>query len=155
MSGIICAIRGGPESLAPIDRAIDLAGETGLPLVFLYVVNLDFLSHAISSHVHTITQEMHQMGEFILLTAQSTAGARGVTAQGVVRQGNVAEEIIRVGQEMAATYVVLGRPKYQEASQFTRELFHKFVERVEEQTGAAVVLPQEEDPCEGTCASGN
>jgi K+-sensing histidine kinase KdpD len=145
MSGIICAIRGGPESQAPINRAIGLAEETGLPLVFLYVVNLDFLSHAISSHVHSITQEMHQMGEFILLTAQSTARTRGITAQGVVRQGNVAEEIVGVSQEMAATYVVLGRPKYQEASRFNRDLFPEFVERIEEQTGATVVLPQEED----------
>ena len=94
MSGILCAIRGGPESQAPIACAIDLAEETGLPLVFLYVVNLDFLSHATSCHIPSVKAEMHQMGEFILLTAQSTARERGVTAEGTVRQGNVTEEII-------------------------------------------------------------
>ena len=42
MSGIVCAVRGGPASQPTLQRAITLAKETGLPLFFLYVVNLDF-----------------------------------------------------------------------------------------------------------------
>ena len=44
MPGILCAVRGGPASQPTIAKAIALAQETGLPLYFLYVVNLDFLS---------------------------------------------------------------------------------------------------------------
>jgi nucleotide-binding universal stress UspA family protein len=142
MSGIVCAVRGGPDSKGTISDAISLAQQTGLPLYFLYVVNLDFLSHTTSSRVHTISEQMHQMGEFILLAAQDAAAARGVTAEGVVRHGNVSEEIIDVCRELRADYLVLGQPQVQtEDSVFTQELLRRFVERTEEQTGAKVVLP--------------
>ena len=78
MSGIVCAVRGGPASQPTIQRAIALAKETGLPLFFLYVVNLDFLDSTTRSRTHTISKEMAQMGEFILLMAKSKAEAQGV-----------------------------------------------------------------------------
>lgn len=145
MSGIVCAIRGGPDSRDTIAKAITLAKETGLPLHFLYVVNLDFLSHTSSSRVQTISEQMRQMGEFILLAAQSSAAAQGVTAQGVTRQGDVGEEIVALCKEIEADYLVLGRPQSrQEENVFTQELLAKFIARIEEQTGAKVVLPREE-----------
>jgi nucleotide-binding universal stress UspA family protein len=144
MSGIVCAVRGGPASQPTIARAIELAQETGLPLSFLYVVNLDFLLRTTSSRVHTISEQMSQMGEFILLSAQDTAARRGVEAEGVIRHGNVSEEIIRVCHELAADYLVLGRPRLeQEEPVFTRERLHQFAARTEEQTGAKVVFPEE------------
>jgi nucleotide-binding universal stress UspA family protein len=144
MSGIVCAIRGGPDSQDTIARAITQAQETGLPLYFLYVVNLDFLSHTSSSRIHTISQEMHQMGEFILLAAQSKAAAQGVQTEGVVRHGNVGNEIVELCHELDADYLVLGWPKVQaEESVFTQELLHKFIQETEEQTGAKVILPEE------------
>jgi len=143
MSGIVCAVRGGPDSRDTIARAIAQAQATGLPLYFLYVVNLDFLSHTSSSRVHTISQEMHQMGEFILLAAQAKAEAQGVQAEGVVRHGNVGEEIVKLCHELNVDYLVLGRPKVQEEeSVFTQELLRKFIEDTEEQTGAQVLLPE-------------
>jgi nucleotide-binding universal stress UspA family protein len=142
MGGIVCAVRGGPASQATIDQAITLAKETRLPLYFLYVVNLDFLSHTTSSRVHTISEQMHQMGEFILLVAQDTADRQGISAEGVVRHGNVGEEIIQICHELRADYLVLGRPKVQrEESVFTHDLLQQFISRTEEQTGAKVVLP--------------
>jgi nucleotide-binding universal stress UspA family protein len=142
MSGIVCAVRGGPASKGTISQAIGLAQQTGLPLYFLYVVNLDFLSHTSSSRVHTISEQMHQMGEFILLAAQDTAAAGGITAQGVVRHGDVGGEIIDLCREMGADYLVLGRPKVQHAdSVFSHEELRRFVEQTEEQTGAKVILP--------------
>jgi nucleotide-binding universal stress UspA family protein len=142
MSGIVCAIRGGPDSQATIMRAIALAKDTNLPLHFLYVVNLDFLSHTTSSRVHTISEQMHQMGEFILLTAQTSAASQGVTAQGVVRYGNVGDEIVGLCHELGADYLVLGRPRFQhEESLFNQALLAQFIERTEAQTGTKVVLP--------------
>ena len=143
MSGIVCAIRGGPDSQVTIGNAIELAKDTGLPLYVLYDVNLDFLSHTSSTRMHTISQEMRQMGEFILLTAQTTASAHGVTAQGIVRQGNVGEEIVNLCHDLSADYVVLGQPRFQEEeSVFSQELLHQFIERAEAQTGARVILPE-------------
>jgi nucleotide-binding universal stress UspA family protein len=142
MSGIVCAVRGGPNSQATIARAIGLAKETDMPLYFLYVVNLDFLSRTSSSRIHTISREMRQMGEFILLTAQAKAAAEDIPAQGVIRQGDVGQEIVELCHELQADYLVLGRPQVQEEeSLFTHDLLQEFIERTEEQTNARVVLP--------------
>ncbi len=145
MSGIICAIRGGPHSQPTITRAIELAQETGLQLYFLYVVNLEFLSHTSSSRVHTITEEMQQMGEFILLAAQAAAAAKSVDAQGVVRQGNVREELIGICHEIKADYLVVGKPRIErEDTLFNREMLNQFIVKTEQETGAKVVLAQGE-----------
>jgi nucleotide-binding universal stress UspA family protein len=145
LPGIVCAIRGGPASQVTIDQAVELASENTLPLYFLYVVNLDFLSHTASSRVRTITQEMRQMGDFILLTAQEKALSLGVIAKGVVRQGNVGEEIITMCREVSADYVVLGQPKGQEEEDiFTQERILKLSQRIETESGAKVVLVEGE-----------
>jgi K+-sensing histidine kinase KdpD len=144
MAGIVCAIRGGPDSQATITQAISLAQRTGLPLNFIYVVNLDFLAYTTRSRVHVISKEMHQMGEFILLAAQSSAAAQGVAVSGMVRQGNVGKEIVAACHELAAEYLVLGRPRFErEESLFTQELLARFIAETEKQTGATVVLPEE------------
>lgn len=143
MAGIVCAVRGGPDSQMTISQAINLAQETGLPLHFLYVVNLDFLTHTISSRVRTISEEMRQMGEFILLSAQSRALAESVMAERVIRQGNVGEEIVNLCRELAADYLVMGWPQIErEESLFTQERLQAFIRDTEERTGARVVLPE-------------
>jgi nucleotide-binding universal stress UspA family protein len=146
MSGIVCAIRGGPASQPTIARAIRLAEETRLPLYFLYVVNLDFLSYTNSSRVQIISQEMRQMGEFILLAAQSNAASAGVDAEGIVRQGKVEEEIIALCHEVEAEYLVVGRPHAKgEENAFDGDAMDAFVRRIEEQANARVILAEDEN----------
>lgn len=141
MSGIVCAIRGGPDSRPTIDKAISLAAETGQRIYFLYVVNLDFLTHTQSSRIHSINAEMRQMGEFILLSAQTTASSRNVEAEGVVRQGNVGEEIVSLSQEVEANYVILGTPQTEtEENIFSIQRLNTFRERLESETEAQVIL---------------
>ena len=146
MSGIVCAVRGGPDSRPTIEKAIALAKESGLALYFLYIVNIDFLDHTIRSRVQTISQQMQQMGEFILLTAQSTAKEKGIEAQGIVRHGNVTEEISNLCHELKADFLVIGRPKFHlEDNLFTETLQAEFIERIEQQTGAKVIIPEAGD----------
>ena len=86
------------------------------------------------------------MGEFILLAAQENAAAKGVQAQGLVRHGNVSEEIAAYCHELEAEYLVIGRPRLQhEESLFTDAQLQVFIQRIEDQTGARVVLPQEDE----------
>jgi nucleotide-binding universal stress UspA family protein len=145
MSGIVCAIRGGPSSQLTIAQAVTLAQESSLPVHFLYVVNLDFLKRTTSSRVHTISEQMQLMGESILLAAQAQAQEQGVTAKGIVRQGDVGEQIVAVCHELEADYLVLGRPQTggEEENVFTRAMLQEFIERLENQTGARVILPRE------------
>ena len=141
MSGIVCAVRGGPASQPTIQKAITLAQETGQKIYFLYVVNLDFLERTASSRTHTITRELQQMGEFILLAAQIQAQGSGADAEAITREGNVGEEIIALCQETQADYLILGRPKVdQEDNAFTRDRLVQFVQDTEKNSGAKVVL---------------
>ena len=148
MAGIVCAVRGGPDSSITITRSIELSLETKLPLFFLYVVNLDFLSRTVISRTHAITQEMQKMGEFILLSAETRAAAQGVNAKGEIRHGNVGEEIAAFCREIQADYLVMGEPKRQEQENiFDPHALEEFRERIEAQTGARVVMA-------GTAATG-
>jgi len=147
MSGIVCAVRGGPDSRPTIEKAIALAKESGLALHFLYVVNIDFLDHTIRSRVQTISQQMQQMGEFILLTAQAAAKVKGIEAQGDIRHGKVTQEINNLCHEVQADFLVIGRPKFHlEHSLFTEVHLAEFIERIERQTGAKVIFPDESGP---------
>ena len=141
MSGIVCAIRGGPASRPTIAKSIQLALETGLPLYFLYVVNLEFLSRTSSSRVNRLSKEMHAMGDFILLTAQAQAESQGIKADGIVRHGNVGDEIIALCKERKTDFVVLGKPKgQQDENVFTHDQISKFGQRIERESGAKIVL---------------
>jgi nucleotide-binding universal stress UspA family protein len=143
MSGVVCAIRGGPHSQPTIDCAINLALEHRCPLHFLYVVNVEFLSRTSLSRTSTITKEMLYMGEFIVLAAQAAAEKHDVKAKGVVREGNVSEEIVALCHETGADYVVVGRPHTKtERNVFSQELLHQFSDRIEKETGARVVYPE-------------
>lgn len=145
MTGIICAIRGGPSSNPTIERAISLAKEEDLALTFIYVVNLDFLTHTTSSRVHTIERELQHMGEFILLNAQAKAEKLDVQAEGIVRRGSLADEIIELSHELEATYVVLGQTKgREEIDTFTHDRFGKFVERIEDEGNVKAILVETE-----------
>ncbi len=145
MPGIVCAIRGGPRSERTIEEAIELAQRTGEPLYFLYVVNLDFLSHSASSRVHTLSEDMREMGEFILASAKAKARRKGVDAHTVVRQGRVADEILRLGKEVGAHYIIIGRPREgHEDNVFEETALSEFERRVREELGAQLITVREE-----------
>lgn len=145
MSGIVCAIRGGPSSRATVAQAIALARDTELPLHFLYVVNLDFLSRTTTSRISIILEQMRQMGESILLAAQEKANAQGIMAKMEVRHGPIGEEIASLCHELDADYLVLGRPELQrEHNVFSQAQLVEFIRRLEKRTGAKVILPRED-----------
>jgi nucleotide-binding universal stress UspA family protein len=143
MSGVVCAIRGGPRSQHTIERGIALAQETGLPLHFFYIVNLALLTRTTTSRVSTISEQMRQMGESILLAAQAQAAAHGVLALAAVRQGVVEEEIAALCHQLSADYLVLGQPGDPDGENvFTQGELAQFRERVERETGASVSLSE-------------
>ena len=145
MSGIVCAIRGGPHSQSTIKQAVTTAKEHDIPVYFLYVVNLDFLEHTELSRTQVIQHEMSAMGEFICLKAQMEAKRAGVQADIAVREGNVTEEIITLCHEIEADYVILGRPHGNHTNNiFDLERLKKFGQTLETQTGAEVIYSQGE-----------
>ncbi|MGD8554599.1 MAG: universal stress protein [Anaerolineales bacterium] len=144
MSAIVCAIRGGPASKPTTARAIALAQETGFRLHFLYVVSLNFMAHTESSRVRRVSHDLHQLGEFILLTATLQAEAAGIQAESHVRHGQLIEEIEAQILELEAKYLVLGAPQEaEEEDAFDLERLNAFARRIEEDTGVQVILATE------------
>lgn len=141
MSGIICAIRGGPSSQPTVHQAIETARQYNISIYFLYVVNLDFLEHSGQARLQVIKEEMQSMGETICMKAQIEAKRAGVESDIIVREGKVTEEIISASHEVDAQYVILGRPEGEdEKNVFSQERLSNFVELLEKETGAKVIF---------------
>ncbi|HID63211.1 MAG TPA: universal stress protein [Anaerolineae bacterium] len=139
MGKILCATRGGEASYRTQDRAIELALQRGDELVFLYVVNIEFLNKTAAPIVVDVATEIERMGEFLLAMAQERAREAGVEASLVTRKGDVREQIKAAAVEEGVDLVVLGRPA-DEASLFKPEALRTFAAEIEEETGIPAVI---------------
>lgn len=137
MGKILCPTRGGEGSYRTQDAAIAMAKERGDDLVFLYVVDLDFLNHTERAvRPDVVAQEMRRLGEFLLSMAQERAEKQGVTASYILREGEVQAEIKAAAVEEGATLVVLGQAEEDDPTcKFEPERLFKFAEDIEAETG--------------------
>jgi nucleotide-binding universal stress UspA family protein len=137
MGKILCPTRGGEGSYRTQDAAIAMAREQGHELVFLYVVDLDFLNkteRAVRPDV--VAEEMKHLGEFLLSMAQERARNQGWDAEYVVREGDVRTEIKAAAVEQEATMVVLGQSTEDDPTcSFDPGMLFKFAEEIETGTG--------------------
>ena len=139
MGKILCATRGGEASYRTQDKAIELALQRGDGLVFLYVVNIEFLNKTAAPIVVDVATEIERMGEFLLAMAQERAREAGVEASLVTRKGDVRQQIKAAAVEEGVDLVVLGRPA-DEASLFKLEALRAFAAEIEEETGIPAVI---------------
>ena len=139
MDVILCATRGGEASFRTQTAAIELAKERHAELVFLYIVDLNFLDKTAAPIVVDVENEISQMGEFLLLVAKERAVEQGVKTRTLTRKGNLRAEIKKVAAEIGATFVVLGRPAG-EASAFEKSGLKTFAEEIQEKTGVEVEI---------------
>jgi len=74
--------------------------------------------------------------------AQTEAEKKGITSEGVVRQGNVRDEIVDLCKSVNAEYVILGKSKEETEARnvFTPDRLNEFEKRIEEESGAKIVL---------------
>jgi len=137
MGKILCPTRGGEGSHRTQEAAIAMAKERGDDLVFLYVVELDFLNkteRAVRPDV--VAQEMTRMGEFLLSMAQERAQEQGLEASYILREGEVQAEIKAAAVEEGATLVLLGQSEEDDPTcKFEPEKLFKFAEEIEAETG--------------------
>jgi nucleotide-binding universal stress UspA family protein len=139
MGNILCATRGGEASYRTQDAAVALAKERDDILIFLYVVDIHFLDKTAAPIVVDVENEVVKMGEFLLLMAQERAAAQGITAQAVVRQGQLRAELIAAAKELGADLVVLGRPRGGKAI-FDEAALQLFAALLQVETGAEVCI---------------
>ncbi|MBN2045719.1 MAG: universal stress protein [Anaerolineales bacterium] len=139
MGVILCATRGGEASYGSQQAAIALAKQRGDEIVFLYIVNLDFLDKTSAPIVVDIENELEQMARFFLLMAEERAAEQGVIVHTIIRKGEVQKEIIQAALDEKATLVVLGRPAGK-LSAFKLSSLEEFMREIEEVTGAETAL---------------
>jgi nucleotide-binding universal stress UspA family protein len=140
MGKILCATRGGEKSYRTQDAAIGLALERGDELIFLYVVDVEFLRktrRAVRPDV--VTAEMSRMGNFLLGMARERAEKKGVEAEVVLRHGRLREQLKAAVGEEGATVVVLGKPAGAK-SVFALKSLQAFATELEAETEARVYI---------------
>jgi nucleotide-binding universal stress UspA family protein len=108
-SAILCPTRGGEASYPNQDRAVAIAKERGVEVMFLYIVNVQFLGLTASPKLVDIEGEMEDMGEFMLAMAQERADKAGVDSQAIVRRGVFQEVLKEVIEEFDIHTVVVGK----------------------------------------------
>jgi nucleotide-binding universal stress UspA family protein len=139
MGKILCATRGGEASYRAQDAAIALAQERNDELLFLYVVDIEFLKSAARAvRPDVVTAEMEKMGEFLLAMAQERAQKQGVPASFILRHGDLRKELMAVAsQQPDVTAVVLGRPAGAESA-FVPASLEAFAAEIKSETGVEV-----------------
>ena len=139
MARILCATRGGEASYRTQDAASKLAAERGAELLFLYVVDVEFLNNtARAVRPDIVEAEMARLGEFLLEMARERASKQGVIADAILRHGSLREELATAAIEHQVDSIVLGRPV--DASAFSLEELEAFGAGVEARTGIQVLI---------------
>jgi nucleotide-binding universal stress UspA family protein len=139
MAKILCATRGGAASYRAQDAASKLAGERGDELLFLYVVNIQFLDKtARAVRPDVVEAEMEKLGEFLLEMARERAAEQGVSADVVLRHGVLPEELAAVAIEQQVDTIVLGKPA--EGGVYALEELESFADEIELKTGIQTLI---------------
>jgi len=116
MSKILCATRGGEASYRTQDAVIALAKEQGDTILFLYVVDTDFLGYTERAvRPDVVAAEMENMGEFLLTMACERANKQGVEAVSCIKHGKLPPALKEAAVEHGASLIVLGSPSGQES----------------------------------------
>lgn len=135
MKKILCATRGGEASLKTQDAVIAMAKEHGAIVLFLYVVDVEFLKlTARGVRPDVVTTEIEHLGEFLLAMACERAAAQGVRAEMCLRHGPLLEALESAAREEGADAIAFGRPAGPDSS-FSMTDLERLTARIESQVG--------------------
>jgi hypothetical protein len=138
MAKILCAIRGGEASQRIQDIGIELAKEQNDEIVFLYVVNIQFIDTASARLRESVTHEMEKLGDFLLLMAQERAKKKDVIAETLLRHGYLQEEFIKAASTPDISTVILGKPG--EEGNFSMETLEALAEEIKHKCQVEVLI---------------
>lgn len=145
MNEIICATRGGQGSRAVRTRAITLAQETGLPLLFLFIVDLSHFSGHDNILTEALQQEAYWLGRVMLEIARQQAQSAGLQAEVVICEGIMREELVRVLWQRRANRLLLGAPRRASVSVFGDDAIEQFAQEIGQETGIPVEIVHPEN----------
>ncbi|HFD39676.1 MAG TPA: hypothetical protein ENJ31_07520 [Anaerolineae bacterium] len=135
MKKILCATRGGEASRRTQDAVIAMAKEHGATVLFLYVVDVEFLKLTMrATRPDVVTTEIEHMGEFLLAMARERAEAQGVRAEICLRHGPIIPAIESAAREEGVDAIAFGRPTGPDSS-FSLEDLERLAAQIEADTG--------------------
>jgi nucleotide-binding universal stress UspA family protein len=138
---ILCAVRGGNASQRTIERALEVARERAARLVFLYVIDAEFLGYATVGRPSVMLRELRTTGEFTMNILIKRLRDEGIDADAVVRTGDVRRQIIESVRWQDADLLIIGQPaKSPGRSTFTPTSLKKYVADVKAKTGVEVLI---------------
>jgi nucleotide-binding universal stress UspA family protein len=140
MNKILCATRGGEASRRTQDAVIEMAKQQGATVVFLYVVDVEFLRlTARGVRPDVVTAEMERMGDFLLAIAVERAQQQGVQANGVLRHGPLVEALESAAREEGVDAIAFGRPTGIESS-FSLSDLEELAAKIAQDTGVETFI---------------
>lgn len=144
MTCIVCATRGGEGSRAAQERAIQYAQENQDKLVFIYVVDFKTLDDFDDSLLPSVRDELNWLGKSLLGIARNRAVHSGITAEIVIREGDVRLVIEEFLLESEAKILFLGAPRGTTANVFGDDAIEHFAQRIQDDTGVKVEVARPE-----------
>ena len=140
MKKILCATRGGEASLRTQDAVIAMAKETDATVLFLYVVDVEFLKLTARGVRHDVVMtEMEHMGEFLLAMACERAAAQGVKAESCLQHGPLLEALESAVCAEGADDIAFGRPVGPDSS-FSLSDLEELTAKLEKDTGVKTYI---------------
>lgn len=145
MSGtLVCATRGGEGSRVAQLTAIEMAKSENYHLIFLYVVDSQRVAEQKEVLREAMRAEFHWLANALLNIARQRAERAGLSAEVVVRDGAVMEEIEQFLRDNEASMLLLGAPRGT-SPEFGDEAIERFAQTIEEDTGVHVTVVRPED----------
>lgn len=144
MSVVVCATRGGEGSRAAQESATQYALDNQLDLVFIYVVDFKSLDDFDDSLRPAVREELNWLGRSLLRIARNRALLAGVSAEIVIREGDVRLTIDEFLQESKATILFLGAPRGTTANVFGDDGIEQFAQKIHNETGVKVEIARPE-----------
>jgi nucleotide-binding universal stress UspA family protein len=118
-----------------------LARERGIPLIFLFVADVNFAQPSNPSLAKVLADELERLGRGLLRIARTRAGEQGVSAEIIVRRGAVRQTIEDFLREVQADALVLGAPGTgTEKKAFSPRELPQFAQEINASTGVEVIV---------------
>jgi nucleotide-binding universal stress UspA family protein len=106
---ILVPVRGGPDALARVRLALNVARATGAGVTALYVMDERLLGDPDAALVREeLFQQLSQEGEALFAEIRGLPEAQAIELKTRMERGQVVEAVVRVAQEIAADVIVVG-----------------------------------------------
>lgn len=140
MGSIVCATRGGAGSRSVQQAAINYARQRKSDLVFLFVIDTSSIDEEEEELIQAVRTELYFLGQTLLRIAKKRAANFQVTAEIVIREGRVMDQITTFLEESAAELLLLGAPRGTTATTFGDDAIERFAEAIYRETDVEVEI---------------